>query len=147
MEKKVQKKHSLRLKIGNKPNYRLIGISSHENDYRLVWAINNKMSTQFTRTEDLIVHKHQSEEDGRFSRYIYYDEERYQKYCLLSNRCPDGFLFPEIKNFDFLIQVSGETTDSEIQKINRQLKKVEVISASYILEPEKIKGINEILPE
>lgn len=147
MGKKAQKKHTFRLKIDNKPNYRLIGISCHENDYRLVWAVNNQMNTQFTRTEDLIVHKHQSKEGLRFSRYFYNDEERYQKYYLLSNRCPDGFLFPEIKNFDFLIQVSGETTDSEIQKINRQLKKVDVISASYILEPEKLKGIHEILPE
>jgi hypothetical protein len=147
MERKAQKKQTLRLKIENKPNYRLIGISSHENDYRLVWAINNQMNIQFTRTEDLIVRKHQTKEDLRFSRYFYYDEERYQKYYLLSNRCPDGFLFPEIKNFDFLMQISGETTDMEIQKINRHLKRVEVISASYILDSEKLKGINEILPE
>jgi hypothetical protein len=85
--------------------------------------------------------------DIEFSRFFYNDENRYLTYTLISNRCPDGFLFPEIKNFDFLFQISGEVKESDMKEIIRKLKTVSVISASFFLQPEKLKGIGRILPE
>jgi hypothetical protein len=45
----IMKKLNLRLNPGEEPGMVLIGISSHENDYRLVWAINNIMKFKFVR--------------------------------------------------------------------------------------------------
>ena len=143
--KPSEKKRTLKLKISDDIRYKLIGISCHENDYRLVWAINTRLKMQFVRIENLVVHSHQHKSDLEFSRFTYIDEDRYITYNLISNRCPDGFLFPEIRNFDFLIQVIGETTDAEIRDLNKKLKAAEVISATFVLHPEKIKGIKQIL--
>jgi len=145
--KPVEKKITLKLKIGEQVYYKLIGISSHENDYRLVWSMNKQLKMQFVRVDNLTIHSQKLNIDLEFSCFSYHNEDRYLKYHLISNRCPDGFLFPEIKNFDFLLQISGEINNEEIQEINRKIKEVDIISAAFILPPKKIKGIEKILPE
>jgi hypothetical protein len=147
MKSSTNKKQTLKLKVDKDIRYQLIGISCHENDYRLVWAINNTLKMEFVRMDNLVVHHPRIKMDLEFSRYSCLDEDRYFTYYLISNRCPDGFLFPEIMNFDFLIQVVGELSDAEIQAFNRKLKTVEVISAAFILQPAKLKGINQIFQE
>jgi hypothetical protein len=141
------KKQTLRLKMDEGIHYKLIGISSHENDYRLVWAINQQLKFQLVREENLIIHQVKLKTDLEFSRYGYYDEDRYVKYQLIANRCPDGFLFPSIKNIDFLLQVIGEISDEEMKDLNNQLKLVTIASAVFVLDPGKIKDIRKILPD
>jgi len=147
MKSGKEKKQTLQLKVDKDIRYRLIGISCHENDYRLVWAINSALKMEFVRMDNLIVHHPKLKQDLEFSRYSCHDEDRYFTYYLISNRCPDGFLFPEIKNFDFLIQIVGELSDGEIQTLNQKLKKVEVISAVFILQPAKLKRIYQVFQE
>jgi hypothetical protein len=141
------RKRPLKLKISDDIHFRLIGISSHENDYRLVWAINNELKFQFTRTESLRIYRAALKTDLEFSRFTYIDEDRILTYSLISNRCPDGFLFTEFKNFDFLVKITGEITEAETREFFKKLKTVDVISASFILEPEKLKGWRDILQE
>ena len=142
-----EKKKTLKLKIEDHINFKIIGISSHENDYRLVWSINEMLKIQFVKIENLIVHIQKLKEDLEFSRYLYHDEDRYLKLILISNRCPDGFLFPEVKNLDFVLQIMGEIHDAELKEMVKKLKTVPVIATALILSPEKIKGIGNILAE
>jgi len=140
-------KKTLKLKVNDAISFRLVGISSHENDYRLVWAINNQLRMGFIRAENLVVHHAKLNTELAFSRFLYADEDRIHNYTLISNRCPDGFLFPEIRNFDFIIQVSGNMTEAEENEFIKKLKTVEVISASFALKTEKLKDLKVILPE
>lgn len=143
--KPVEKKQTLKLKVEENIHNKLIGISSHENDYRLVWAVNNQLNIQFVRIDNLIIHNQKLKTDLEFSRFAFDDENRYLKYELISNRCPDGFLFPEIKNFDFLVQITGEIKDDELKELVKKLKAVEIISAVFVLQTAKLKGISQIL--
>jgi hypothetical protein len=141
------KQRILKLKIDKKINFRIIGISSHENDYRMVWAINQKLGMRFLRIDNLIVHNTKIKEDLEFSRYLFEDEDCYLKYYLISNRCPDGFLFPEVKNLDFVLQVTGEINSAKLKDILKKIKSVDVVSTAFILQPESIKKIGDILVE
>jgi hypothetical protein len=145
--KPVERKQTLKLKVDQNVNYRLIGISSHENDYRLVWCINSQLKMQFARIENLIVHNRKFKTDFEFSRYRFHDEDRYLNYYLISNRCPNGFLLPEIKNFDFLIQIIGEINDEDVKEFIKKIKNVMVISAAFMFEASKLKDIDKILQE
>jgi hypothetical protein len=145
--KPVERKQTLKLRVDENANFKLIGISSHENDYRLVWSVNNQLKMQFVRIENLVIHNQKLKADLEFSRFSHYDEGRYLKYYLISNRCPDGFLFPEIKNFDFLMQIVGDMSDADTQAFSRKIKSVEVISASFVLQLKELKGIKQILQE
>lgn len=142
-----ERKKVVKLQVDNEIRFALVGISSHENDYRLVWAINNQLGTSFTRTGDLVIHQPKIGSDLEFSRYIFTDEDTYITYYLISNRCDNGFLFPEIKNLDFLLKINGEISPHDIQALVKMLKSIEVVSACYLLEPLKIKGIHGIFQE
>jgi hypothetical protein len=147
MPGQTDKKKTLKLKIESKINFKVIGISSHENDYRLVWSINEKLRLQFLRINNLVIHHQKLKEDLEFSRYLFDDSDRYVKYYLINNHNPDGYLFPELKNLDFLIQIIGEINDTELKAFEKKLKTVDVVSTAFILQPEKIKGIGDILVE
>ena len=144
-EKPAPKK--LKLKVENKVDYKIIGISSHENDYRMVWSINEHLGMQFTRVDNLLVHDIKTGVDMAFSRYEFNDEERYIRYSLISNRCADGFLFPEVKNMDFILQIIGELSPGEFKALEKSVKSVDIISAAYILPSGKLKGIANKLIE
>ncbi|MBN1143980.1 MAG: IPExxxVDY family protein [Bacteroidales bacterium] len=140
-------KKTLRLKVAEDFNYRLIGISSHENDYRLVWAINNQLKMKFVRIGNLAMHNKKHSADLEFSRFFYEDEDRYLKYYLFSNRCPEGILFPEIRNMDFIIQIIGELTEGDFNLIIKELKSITILSALFVLQPNKIKSIGQLFHE
>ncbi|MFO7371360.1 MAG: IPExxxVDY family protein [Bacteroidales bacterium] len=140
-------KKTLKLKVEEDFNYRLIGISSHENDYRLVWAINNQLKMKFVRIGNLIMHNKKQGADLEFSRFFFEDEDRYLKYYLFSNRCPDGILFPEIRNMDFIIQIIGELTEDDFNLIIKEVKSITIISALFVLQPGKIKNIGQLFHE
>ncbi len=136
---KPEKKKVVRLRIGETSGFALIGISSHENDYRLVWAMNNAFSFQFTRIENQVIFNAKLNADLEFSRFIYTDEDKYLTYHLISNRCPDGFLFPEIKNLDYLLQITGEIDSNQLASVFRELKKVSMVSAVFMIDPKQLK--------
>ncbi len=140
------KRKSLKLDINADINFKLLGISSHENDYRLVWAINNNMKFNYVRSENLIVHLQKLKQDMSFSRFIHTDEERYMTFYLISNRSPDGFLFPEIKNIDFLIQVVGEIQEKQVEQMIKELRNISIISGAYLIDNRKLKDIGKIIP-
>jgi len=136
---KPEKKKVVKLQIGEPNGYTLIGISSHENDYRLVWAINTAFSFGFSRIENLVIFNHKLNADLEFSRFIHTDEDKYLTYHLISNRCADGFLFPEIRNLDYLLQISGEMNSKHLTMILKELKKVDNVSATFMIDPKLLK--------
>jgi hypothetical protein len=136
---KPEKKKIVRLQISETNSFTLIGISSHENDYRLVWAMNNVFSFQFTRIENLVIFNQKLDSDLEFSRFIFTDEDKYLTYHLISNRCPDGFLFPEIKNLDYLLQITGEMDSKHLATVLKELKKVSIVSAVFMMNSKQLK--------
>ncbi len=135
----VKKKvHKLTFNVEN--DYKLIGIASHENDYRLTWAINKALGVTLIRKEDLkLVHpKHKIEVN--YSIFNYNDENNYVNYNLISNKSEKGFLLPEIKNIDFVLKVSGDPEIDFLNNILVSLKKIDIIITAYIIEelPDKL---------
>jgi hypothetical protein len=129
-------------KLTVKPDYRffLIGISSHENDYHLCWAINNELGFNLQKTSDFMVYNTKLKENQKFSKYEWEDEDSLLSYYLLSNRCDNGFLVEEFRNIDFLIQVHGELNESEKRSILQQLKGINIIITSFSIDPHTLKS-------
>jgi hypothetical protein len=125
--------------------YKLIGISSHENDYRLSWAANMQLGLNFRKTDNFL--PRQSTDELEFSVFQFTDEDCSCKLNLISNRCPDGFLIKELKNIDFFLQIFGETPRSYIDEIITGLKKIDIVSAVFEIGPEKQKKTWNFPPE
>jgi hypothetical protein len=140
-----EKKKIVKLMIGETTGLTIIGISSHENDYRLVWAVNSALAFQFTRVENLVIFSPKLNSNLEFSRFIFTDEDKYLTYSLISNRCPDGFLFPEIKNLDYLVQITGELDPKHMARIMKELKNVDIVSAAFRIDPKQLKDVDKKL--
>ena len=134
-------------KLTVKPDYRflLIGISSHENDYHLCWAINQQMKLEMQKTDDMVSYNPKLEENQSFSMFRSEDEETLVTYYLLSNRCDNGFLIEELRNIDFFLQVHGEVTKTFVDQILKNLNEIKVIITSFQIEPESLKSKDRLL--
>ena len=123
----------------------LIGISSHQNDYRLSWAINNKLNLKLIKTENLKIVNKKLSVTQFFSVYNFDDEDNQLIYNLISNRCDNGFLLEELKNIDFLLQVLGDTNESYIKNLLKGLKEIDIINTSFTINADSLKSRQKLI--
>lgn len=141
----MKKGKSLKLKYKPELEFSLIGISSHENDYHLSWAINQHLGLNLTRSNNLSILAKQQEAVQDFSVSSYEDEELMLLYNLISNSGENGFLFPELRNIDFFLQIYGELLHSQLLAFQEHLKKIDIVSASFVLDPGSLKSPEKLL--
>ncbi|MCL2511563.1 MAG: IPExxxVDY family protein [Bacteroidales bacterium] len=110
--------------------FTIIGISSHENDYRLSWSINEHLGLSFVQNENLVAG------DGReFTCFVHEDDHK--TLLLISNRCDNGFLLEKFKNIDFILKFNAELNESETSEWLRNLKKAPLISTVFNIPANK----------
>ena len=120
--------------------FKLLAISSHENDYHLSWSLNDKLGMAFERWDDLIIESGQADHQMKFSVYRYEDPDSQVLYHLISNVSAEGFLLPELKNMDFFLQIYGDQSDDSLQDLAGQMIRLPVISACFLIDPRKLKS-------
>ncbi len=133
----AKKQHKLEFTI--EYDFNLIGISSHENDYRLSWALNNGLNFNFIKTNDLEIKGKLEEENQNFVKYSYVDEDTLNMYNLISNRCDNGFLLEEYRNIDFILMIIGEFDSNFIDFIVNKIKSVNIITLAFKIDIETLK--------
>ncbi len=123
----------------------LLGISSHENDYRISWALNEHLGFRFTKTENHKVLNQRLKELQEFSTYHYTKNESSNTYRLISNRCDNGFLIEELKNIDFLLIIEEKEISTPIQELIANIKAIPFISAVFSIDLSSLKKKPHIL--
>lgn len=121
-------------------DFLLFGLASHENDYRLVWKINQAFSFNFERGNS---HKLISKKTGKeqeYNLYSYDDEDTFYLYYFISNKCEDGVLIEELKNIDYLIMIQGDFTEAFANGFHNRLKKVESVQGVFKIDPSSLKN-------
>lgn len=137
--KKVHK-----LKVDTQFPFITIGISSHENDYRLIWAVNANLQTRFAKIDDFIV-TGTSGTENKFSRFYFEDEDRYLSFYIISNRCDNGYLVPEYRTVDYFVFLKGQTLPGFSEETIRRLKQVDIISTAFLIDNKSIRSIKKLL--
>lgn len=126
-----------RVKLDIEPEaYSIIGISSHENDYRLSWSINEQMKLSLVQNKSM-----KAVEGKEFTCFTHEDDN--QTIILISNRCENGFLFEKYKNFDFILKLYPELDEAETAEWLSNLKKVPLISA--VINISVTKAVKKLL--
>ena len=126
-----KKIHKLAIEIEN--DYSLIGIASHENDYRLSWAINKSLGLDLKKNEDLILNHPKHKIIINYSLYNFDDENNYITYNLISNKSEKGFLVPDMKNIDFVLRVSGSPDQNLLNDLLFKLKKIDIVITAFLI--------------
>lgn len=133
----------LLLNIKEEYDFHLIGISCHAKDYRLCWEINNLLTIDLERTEDLDLNIKNS--IGNYSFYEFIDEENYIEYYLIANRSSKGLLIPEQKNTDFLLMIKGDPYDSVLEHISEKISSLEIVLTLYNINVDTLKSKQNLL--
>ncbi len=142
MKKKVHK-----LVLSGSTPYKLLGISSHENDYRISWVLNSNLGLKFKKAGNLKIKPVKNSDFLEFSVFRSHDEDKLIKMNLVSNRCPDGFLVSEMKNIDFFLQVFGEISQEQLDSFCSSIRSDKLVSAVFEIKPERVKKTWHLPPE
>jgi hypothetical protein len=129
-----------RLKIKYDYDFCLIGVVSSEKDFRFCWMLNNQLGQKFAKTEDLV------SSAGNHSLYTYNDENTLQEYYLIVNKSDTGkLLLEEHQHTDYFVVIKGEISDEEKKYFAEQIKKLNSVSASYLIDVESLKSKHNLI--
>jgi len=137
------RKHKLEYKENF--DFLLFGLSSHENDYRLVWKINQEFSLNFERGMNHKVILKKTGQETEFALYTYDDEDTFYLYYLIANKSDQGVLLEELKNIDYLIMIQGEFTEAFSNGFQIRLKKIENIHGVFKIDPATLKNRENLM--
>jgi hypothetical protein len=128
-------------------DFLLLGIASQEKSHRMAWLLNQHISLQLQKEDDVILFK----EDlpaAYFNRFDYTDELNRTTYTLLDNSYENIHLLPELKNISFLIMINGALEFFDVDSLVKKIKKINGIQLVSNVNIKKLKSINQlILPE
>lgn len=126
-------------------DFKLVGISCHERDYRVCWGVNQSLSLPLSREESEIevFHKKNNRKSRHtiFSTYNYDSEEEVH---LIANRSKAGYLIPEQKHADYLLMVKGDGI-LNFNQIVPDLKKISFVLTAFNIEVSQLKSKENLI--
>lgn len=109
----------------------VIGINSSLVDYKLAWNINNKLSIDFVRYDDLVFEGHP------FSFFYYTAGENYNVYNLVSLTYKDKALYTFTPRLDYLFLIQNHLPAEKLTFIMRNLREIEGLGHAFVLEKDR----------
>ena len=129
-------------KLTDKEDYRfkLAGISSAENDYKLSWSLNQILGINLVRIDNLDIYHKRLDDKQAFSQFEYFDEETLIQYRLISNRSVNGYLLEEMTNLDYLLQITGDLDEGSLEYLMEKMNSIDGIILAFPLDPTTLKS-------
>ncbi len=129
-------------KLTEKEDYRfrLAGISSAENDYKLCWSLNQILGINLARIDNLEIYHKRLDDKQAFSQFEFFDEETLLQYRLISNRSVNGYLLEEMTNLDYLLQISGDMDECWLESLIEKMNSIDGIILTFPLDPNTLKS-------
>jgi hypothetical protein len=125
--------------------FTLIGISCHVKDYRISFLLNKHIGSEFLKMEDLKITLNNKKDPAEFSFYYYPDEDYFNTYYLVANRCQEYVLAPEIKQVDFLMIVEGEFRKPRKDKLIKCIRTIPNVLTAFEIKFTEIKNYETLL--
>ena len=160
-------KHTLILE----PDYDfvLIGISSHAKDYRICWALNNKLNIDLKKIDSLEIKGNKKlSTPSFFSTFKFDDPGNFLEYVVLENfsegKAPspkentlfkeergaepsveNEYLIPEYKHLNFFFIVKGEENENRVGELVTEIKQLEMVLTAIPIEVTTLKSKHNLI--
>lgn len=118
-------------------DFKLLGIISHAQDYRLSWAINQKIKIQLERDKEIELFE--KNKPILFSSFSYFPDDSEKEYRLIANKNKQHHLVPEQKHANFLLHLY-DVEEEELQKIINKLKMINVVLMCFEINVSNLKS-------
>lgn len=126
-------------------NFDLIGICSHQSDYRICWAINNQLGGTLVKSiEPYMVSGKKGDVVSSHSLYEWDDEEENVAYYLIQNKNDGKFLIPEKSQVDYFLAIK-EAGIVNIDAVLSKIKEIQGVLAAYIFDPYELKSAGKFI--
>ena len=155
--------HKLHLEDFDQVDYNLIAIHTAQEDYKLAFKLNQKLSISLSKNENEIPVEIQ-QKLTHFSRFTYDDEEKMVVWDLIQNKqkieLPNQekvanlfenknftrriSLVSELKKVDYFLKIEHDS-QYKIKDIINKINKIDSISAVYEVNANEIKSKNNLI--
>lgn len=136
-------KHTLKLE--DDYNFDLIGLCSHQSDYRVCWSINDHLDLHLSKSlEPFMVSGKKGEILSSHSLYEWYHEDEAVEYFLIKNAHQNNFLIPEKSQIDYFL-VIREAGVVEIDVFLTKIREISGILTAFIFDPAELKSSAKLI--
>ena len=126
-------------------DFKLLGISSHVQDYRLCWTVNRTLGLDLIKSDaEIIIRSNKVDEPLCFSNYYYIDIESEVEFELICNRHEQGFLIPELKTADYFLKVS-DFYGASLDDLIVALRKSNLINMAFEIDVNSLRSRQNLL--
>ena len=136
------------LKLDYKHDYDflLVGIICSHRDIKLGYELNQNLSLDFSRMNDVEV---PAGRPGSHTRHSYFSCPGSDGgfYHLINNRDKDGtgYFIPEMRNFDFFLLVCEVPGNFDLTALVKSIRQIEIVAGTFPIEPSEIKSADAFL--
>jgi len=159
-------KHTLEIQYDY--DFVLIGISSHEKDYRLCWALNNKFGLELIKVDSLEIKGKKQETPSFFSLFTFDHPDGFLEYTVVANlsesksgsiketdlfgsqlkahsHSENEFLIPEHKQMNYFFVVKGEVEESATEAMVKKMKEIDIVLTAIPIDVSQLKSKHNLV--
>lgn len=136
-----------KLQVDYEYNFYLVGIIFPEKEYKLAWHLNRLLKINLAKNDDII--HNLMDFNLNISNFSYSTEHTIWR--LLRNKClpevenTSNYLLPELKDFDFIFQIEGDTETMDTPLILKNIQSVPKCRYAIQLSIEKLKSKENLI--
>lgn len=148
----------------------LIGISSHEKDYRICWALNNKLNLELIKQNSLEIKDKKQNTPSFFSFFVFDDVDAFTEYSVVANfsesksfaltentlfgnegksksghQGDNDLLIPEQKQMNYFFVVRGEIEDDEVDRLIKEIKEIDIVLTAIRIDVKSLKSKQNLI--
>ena len=149
----------------------LIGISSHEKDYRICWALNKKLGLDLIKNESLEIKSKKQDTPSFFSLFKYENTDEFMEYFVISNisenklfaskgntlfgkggkgakeleSTENGILISEHKQMTCFFVIRGEVEESKIEELIQKIKEIDIVLTAVNIDVSALKSKTNLI--
>lgn len=126
-------------------DFDLIGLCSHQGDYRVCWSINEQIGLRLQKSiEPFMVSGRKGVVNSSHSLYEWEDEGESVTYYFIQNKSDGKFLVPEKSQIDFFLVIK-EAGIVDVDNLLAQLKNLPSVLTAMIFDPYDLKSANKFI--
>lgn len=128
------------IELENNEKSLLIGIVSDENMVRIVWLLNQTMTYNLSRNNDIVLENQTGKAETRFAKFDFEDLENHLTFTFFNNKDGKQFLIAELKKIDYFLSIRGGIEFINIAKLLKKMKSINEIRLVTEIDQSKLKS-------
>lgn len=129
---------SKKISVNTESDCYLIAISCHQHSFKLAWELNAALNFELalsTAYDESIPFAHLL---PGHEYYVWSHETNRFRVHLISNKSPEGFLYPKMPQIDFILAVTGFYEEIDLAHGLSQIKTIKSVLTAFELTPNHI---------